>query len=97
MQPRHIFLALSIAAANLISHAKVEACAVCLTGIAGGDRLADAFNWSVLFLMGTPYAVFGVVAGTLFYIRRRALQERGGIKKKTPVLRLAWVNKGSGR
>jgi hypothetical protein len=47
--------------------------------------------------MAAPYAIFGVVAGTLFYIRRRALQERGKIKKKMPPLRLAWVNKGSGR
>jgi len=96
MQAKRIFLALFVVAANLIPRTQVEACAVCLTG-APGDRLVDAFNWSVLFLMGAPYAIFGVVAGWLFYIHRRADRESGGERKKSPVLRLAWVNKGSGR
>ena len=96
MQAKRIFLALFVVAVNLVPRTQVEACAVCLTG-AAGDRLVDAFNWSVLFLMGAPYAVFGVVAGWLFYIHRRATRGSDGDRRRSPVLRLAWVNKGSGR
>jgi len=83
--------------ANLILGAEAYACAVCLAGAAGGDRIADAFNWSVLFLMGAPYVVFGGVAGWLLFIRRRALREEGWIRRKSPPPRLAWVNKGNGK
>jgi hypothetical protein len=97
MHARRISLFLFAIAASLIPDARVEACAVCLSGAAGGDRLTDAFNWSVLFLMGAPYVVFGSVAGWLFYLRRRAHREGGRIGDKLPALRLSWVNKGSGK
>lgn len=50
--------------------ALARACAVCLTG-AVDDSVADAFNWSVLFLMATPYTVAGAIAGWLVYAKRR--------------------------
>jgi hypothetical protein len=50
--------------------ALASACAVCLTG-AADDSVADAFNWSVLFLMATPYTVAGAIAGWLVYAKRR--------------------------
>ena len=37
------------------------ACAVCWAGDTGPT--ADAYNWSVLFLMTAPYAVMGSIAG----------------------------------
>ena len=35
------------------------------------DPIAKGFSWSVLFLMGMPFALVGIVGGSLFYIYRR--------------------------
>jgi hypothetical protein len=43
---------------------------VCLGGADGST--ADAYDWSVLFLMATPYLVIGSIAGYLVYLYRRA-------------------------
>lgn len=78
--------------------AAAQACAVCLTGIAGEDPMTDAFNWSVLFLMAMPYLVVGSIGGWLFYAHWRAKVKRDGEPRKTaPVVCLAWTHKGSGR
>lgn len=82
---------------TLLFPAAVQACAVCLTGIGQDDPMTDAFNWSILFLMAMPYTVVGSVAGWLFYTHWRAAKGRDQVKKKTPVLRLAWIHKESGR
>ncbi len=81
----------------LIVPAVASACAVCLGGADGNDPVADAFNWSVLFLMAAPYAVVGSIAGWLFFAYRKAARKRGLIGRKAPVLRLAWIHKESGR
>jgi hypothetical protein len=58
--------------ANVIAApALTHACAVCLSG-AGEDPVTDAFNWSVLFLMATPYTVVGAIVGWLVYTKRRS-------------------------
>ena len=73
-------------------------CSVCLSGLSGSDPLTDAFNWSVLFLMATPYTVVGSVAGWLVYTHRRAAAKKNGVfKNKTPFWSLAWIHKESGR
>jgi heme/copper-type cytochrome/quinol oxidase subunit 2 len=73
-------------------------CAVCLTGASANDPVADAFNWSVLFLMAAPYTIVGSVGGWLAYTHWRAARKRDGkLKRKVPVLRLAWIHKESGR
>ena len=46
-----------------------SACAVCITGADGS--VAEAYDWSVLFLMATPYLVMGTIAGYLLYLYRR--------------------------
>ncbi|MBI4529460.1 MAG: hypothetical protein HY695_37155 [Deltaproteobacteria bacterium] len=48
-----------------------RACSVCVSG-SGNDPVADAFNWSVLFLMATPYTTVGSIAGWIFFRYRRA-------------------------
>jgi hypothetical protein len=70
------------------------ACAVCVPGV--NDPVADAFNWSVLFLMVMPYLVVGSIAGGLFYAHRRAAK-REGPESAQPVDHLAWNQKESGR
>jgi hypothetical protein len=48
----------------------VSACAVCLTGANGSG--AEAYDWSVLFLMATPYLVTGSIAAYIVCAYRRA-------------------------
>ena len=80
---------ISVLASALFFPAMVLACAVCVSG-AADDPLTDAFNWSVLFLMATPYTVVGSVAGWLVYTHRRAAAKKnGGLEKKTPFWSLA--------
>jgi hypothetical protein len=73
----------------------VQACSVCVTG--AGDPTADAFNWSVLFLMATPYLVVGSIAGSLFFAYRRAAAKREQADTREPLVHLAWNDKESGR
>lgn len=85
-----------IGLAPVLFPAVAQACAVCIGG-AAGDRLTDAFNWSVLFLMAMPYTILFSVIGFFFYSYRRAAKKaRGETEKGTP-LRLAWIHKESGR
>jgi hypothetical protein len=87
--PRLAGLALSLAPAL------ADACSVCLTG--EGDPSANAFNWSVLFLMATPYAVVGSIAGWLFYRHRRAAAKPIQDGERETVLHLTWNEEESGR
>jgi len=81
--------------AVVLAPALAHACAVCWTG--DGDPTADAFNWSVLFLMATPYTVVGSIAGWLFYTYRRAAAKRSQGQATESPLHLAWSEKESGR
>jgi heme/copper-type cytochrome/quinol oxidase subunit 2 len=51
-----------------------EACPVCING-AGGERLTDAFNWSVIFLMAMPYTILFSIVGFFVYAYRRAAKK----------------------
>ncbi|MBI2358056.1 MAG: hypothetical protein HYV04_03980 [Deltaproteobacteria bacterium] len=95
MQFRVLLLALAVVAFGLLVPTVADACAVCLTGASGGDRMADAYGWSVLFLMGMPYAILGSVAGWIFYVHRRASKERSTVKDKARVYHLASIQKES--
>ncbi len=97
MSQRCVFIAVCILAAALLFPMAVQACAVCLTSGGQNDPVADAFKWSVLFLMAMPYTVAGSIAVWLFYNHRRAAGRRGGAGKKAPILNLAWTHKESGR
>jgi hypothetical protein len=70
MKQRILLAAMSAGTACFDVPSIVNACSVCLTG--ASDPTADAFNWSVLFLMAMPYAVVGSIAGWLFYSYRRS-------------------------
>ena len=86
-----------MAATVLVFPAVAEACAVCLTGAAQNDPVANAFNWSILFLMAMPYAVLGSIGGWLFYAYKCAARKSEGVGKRAPFLSLAWTHKESGR
>jgi hypothetical protein len=95
MKPRWILLLCSVSMASLMNALAAHACAVCVTGV--GDPTADAFNWSVLFLMVMPYLVVGSIAGGLFYAYRRTASKRDHTEAAEPLVHLAWNEKESGR
>jgi hypothetical protein len=84
------------AAAAAIIHGPVtaRACSVCLTGDSG--PISDAYNWSILFLMATPYTVMGCVGAWLVYKYRAAAKQRLG-EREQPLGELALDYKESGR
>ena len=86
---------LSVSAALAYSPAIANACAVCWAG--DGGPIEEAFNWSVLFLMATPYAVVGSIAGWLFYTHRRSVAERERNAATQPLGHLALNPEENGR
>lgn len=72
----------------------VYACSVCITG--AGDPTTDGFNWSVLFLMATPYLVVGSIAGGLFLAYRRGVAKGEQAEVPEPLVHLAWDEKETG-
>ena len=93
---RKIFTALPYAVLALILvPALAGACSVCVTG--DNDPTSNAFNWSVLFLMATPYTVVGSIAGWLFYKYRRAAAKPTEETARRPALHLTWNEEESGR
>ena len=96
MLKRNILLTSLLAeSAVALAPALASACSVCLTG--DNDPTANAFNWSVLFLMVTPYTVVGSIAGWLFFKYRRAAAKRDQEHATESPLHLALSEKESGR
>jgi hypothetical protein len=95
MKPRWIVPSCGVATVLMTNPLAAHACAVCVTG--AGDPTADAFNWSVLFLMAMPYLVVGSIAGGLFYNYRRTAAKREQTQTAEPPVHLAWNEKESGR
>jgi hypothetical protein len=85
---------LPAACLGLLVPALAHACAVCLTG-AGDDSVAEAFNWSVLFLMATPYTVVGAIVGCLIYAKRGRATDAKTEHDGEPVMPLATIQKES--
>jgi hypothetical protein len=96
MKRKISLFAAPIGLAFVVLPAAARACAVCIGG-AAGDRLTDAFNWSVLFLMAMPYSILAAVAGFFYYNHRRAAKKSGAKIEATPVFNFAWLHKESGR
>jgi hypothetical protein len=93
---RKVLLGLSAAATAIIHDpATARACSVCLTGDSG--PMGDAYNWSVLFLMATPYTVIGSVGAWLVYKYRRATAKQRRLEREQPLAQLALDYKESGR
>ncbi len=98
MKQKIIVGLLSVGSACCSLPALAHACSVCLTG--ANDPTADAFNWSVLFLMATPYTVVGSIAGGLFYSYRRSVAKQRKQKEHEaaePLVHLALNPEESGR
>jgi hypothetical protein len=72
-----------------------RACSVCLSGDSG--PIADAYNWSVLFLMATPYTVIGSLGGWFVYKYRRAAKQQRSEAEQPPLAQLTLDYKENGR
>ena len=91
-----IALGLIVAATALLrAPAVADACSVCLTGDTG--PMGDAYNWSVLFLMATPYVVLGSVGAWLVYKYRRASAKEKRAAGEQPVTQLTLSYKENGK
>ena len=71
------------------------ACSVCWAGDTG--PIADAYNWSILFLMAAPYTVMGSIVAGLFCIYRRSAATREKSDGVEPMVQLAWNPEENGR
>ncbi|MFQ5692336.1 MAG: hypothetical protein ACE5IM_04745 [Nitrospinota bacterium] len=63
-------MAFFLAAFGVFFPVAAQACAVC--NAPADDFVTHAYNTSVLFLMGMPFAVVGSIGGVIFFARRRA-------------------------
>lgn len=58
--------------AGLVPDAVIaQSCAMCKTYLSANDPLSRGINWSILFMLTTPYLIFGSVAGWVVYSYRR--------------------------
>jgi hypothetical protein len=68
---RHAALAAVLASLVGATHAVAQGCAMCGTVLGANDPRANAFKWSILFLMAVPYVLAVAVAGWLYLSVRR--------------------------
>jgi len=88
--PRHARI-IRRAAASVVAFASLgtarvvlaQGCAMC-GGSIGDGRLVQAFNTSILFMMGAPYLIFAVAGGWIFYKYRAAESRRAAVIKLDP-------------
>ena len=95
MRQRIIFGLVSVWTAYFSMPTLAYACSVCWAGDTGPT--ADAFNWSVIFLMAAPYTVVGSIAGWLFYTHRRSAAKQEKNETAEGLVHLTWNPKESGR
>ena len=95
MNPKILLGLISASTGLIYVPAIASACAVCWAGDTGPT--ADAFNWSVLFLMAAPYTVVGSIAGWLFFTYRRSAVKRKKSEAVQPLIHLTWNSEESGR
>jgi len=95
MKPKILLGLVGVSTALIYSPAIANACAVCWAG--DGGPIEEAFNWSVLFLMATPYAVVGSIAGWLFCTYRRSAAKRERNEATQPLGHLALNPEERGR
>ncbi len=75
-------IALAVAAAFAFTETASAQCAMCRTALdQEGGRFAAGFNRAILFLLAMPYVVFGSIAGSWYWKRRKA---GGGLGSESP-------------
>jgi hypothetical protein len=51
---------------------------------ANGQNLARGFYWSILFMMGTPFAILGCFSGYMYYEVCKARRQAEALKQDEP-------------
>ena len=73
-----LFRAFAVLAFVLAVGTVAVACPTCKTGLedgaAGGDLISGYF-WSIMFMMGMPFAIVGVFSGYMYREVRKARRE----------------------
>ena len=67
-------MAMLVGAILIAAPRVAHACAMC--GLPPGDHATFAFHTSVLFMLLSPYAIFGVVGGIVYASWRGAMKKR---------------------
>ncbi len=67
-------MAMVVGAILIAAPTGAHACAMC--GLPPGDHATFAFHTSVLFMLLSPYAIFGVVSGIVYASWRAAMKKR---------------------
>jgi hypothetical protein len=88
MNPR--IIALLLVAIAVIAFLQVPAraqCALCVTALENspeGKSMAASFNRGILFLLATPYAVFGTIGVVVFrsYRKKKAARDNPYIRRE---------------
>lgn len=75
MKRRIIVLSLAVivlfALAQIPAHAQCAMCVTALENSPEGKGMAGSFNRGILFLLATPYAIFGTVGVVVFRANRK--------------------------
>jgi len=80
-----IFLQATLVGIAAAYSGAADACSVCISsGV--GERLTDAFNWSVFFLMAMPYTILFSILGFFVYAYRRAAKKARAEERRTEEL-----------
>jgi hypothetical protein len=69
--------AILVGAILVVAPRVAHACAMC--GLPPGDHATFAFHTSVLFMLFSPYVIFGIVAGIVYVSWRAAIKERRAV------------------
>jgi hypothetical protein len=80
--PLAIWCALALA---LLSAGRAVGCPMCSAALEH-DPVAEAFNWSILFLIAVPYTLLTLAGLWLYVSHRRAVTGRRASVIKLPVM-----------
>lgn len=89
------FFGAALSLVPVLAQTAAHGCSVCITG--EHDPTAGGFNASVLFLLATPYLVFGTIGGVLYLAYRRAVARREQEQAEESIVPLALSQEESGR
>lgn len=81
MNAKYLCSVYAIAGMIALEVSLAQACSVCISG--ENDPTAGGFNASVLFLLATPYLVFGTIGAVLYVAYRRAVAKRDNEGEET--------------
>jgi len=76
-------MAMLVGAILIAAPRVAHACSMC--GLPPGDHAIFAFHASVLFMMFSPYFIFGIFAGIIYLSWRSAMKKRRAAGDGVPV------------